>query len=344
MANQPAPVNWMIQPRQRTAGYSLFASYGKHYSRTVHQVVPGGYILDIGADYEKQRRANPADNNIIQSPEYLRYYLPLRTRFGPSIDDQLVNDLDGSFRQECAKELHKGRSQGRTDDLVVVKRVLARHPVFRNLPNDAAHGFSNDLYASLLCTSSLNLNDIELRAALNAGTVDAPANQLFAALFQNYTFPGANAHPLTGVFKSDLFVDVLLGIFLGPRAAQHLTPGSGGQRSKARKHDMTTLTKPSIAYAAMLLRFCLHQNESWYTVESNADTRYNYFILYTEILALLEEPTFLPQVNELLAYLNGIVFPHHHNLPANYPAANGGPSAVQLAMAHVNALAGAGHN
>ncbi|KAG8731661.1 hypothetical protein FRC12_019627 [Ceratobasidium sp. 428] len=337
MAIQPAPANWMIQPRQRSAGVSIFASYGKHYSRTVHQVVPGGYILDIGTDYEKQRRANPADNNIFQSQEYQRYYLPLRTRFGPDIDDQLVNDHDGSFRQE-------GRSQGRTDDLVVVKRVLACHPAFRNLPNDAVHGFSNDVYASLLRTSDLNLDDVELRAALNAGTVDAPANQLFAALFRNYAFPGAHAHPLTGAFKSDLFIDVLLGIFLGPRAAQHLTPGSGGRRSKAQKYDMTTLTKASIAYAAMLLRFCLHQNESWYTVESNADTRYNYFVLYTEILALLDEPTFLPQVNELLAYLNGIVFPHHHNLPPGYPTANGGPSAVQLALAQVNALAGAGHN
>lgn len=52
------------------------------------------------------------------------------------------------------------------------------------------------------------------------------------------------------------------------------------------------------------LRFCLHQNEVWYTVESNLDTRYNYFILYTETLALLDEPTFKTQVDNLLAYLN----------------------------------------
>ncbi|KAB5588476.1 hypothetical protein CTheo_8080 [Ceratobasidium theobromae] len=338
----PDPREWAVQPRARGPGVPLFVTIGKDYGRNVHQAVPLGIVLDEAKLCLEMRRANPASEEPTRNPVYKDYYLPLRQRVGPDLDDKLLSDRNWSFRTKAAAEVHKGRSQGRSDDIVCLRRILPEHHLFKHLPADHARGFPTDEYARLLRTPDLELDDLEIRTALNASIIDAPSDQLYAGLFAGYTLPSDNVHPLEGLFRSDLFVDAYLGIFFGPRAAKHLTPGSGGRRSKAYKNNMTMVSKGSIAYVAMLLRFCLHQAETWYTVESNLDTRYNYLIFYTEILAILNEPEFKPQVDNLLAYLNALIFPNVHRRPANAPY-NNGQGALERALARLRVHAAQGN-
>ncbi|KAG9120336.1 hypothetical protein FRC07_004205, partial [Ceratobasidium sp. 392] len=256
MANEDQldPMNWALQPRAEGTRAPVFTELGKHYGRTIHQTMPLAFILDEAKICLELQRVNPANLEVAQNRLYQDYYLPIRRRFGRSLDDRILNDVDWSFRNKSAAQFCKGCSQGRSDNLVILKRVIPQHVRFRHLPVDHLRGFSTQEYADMLKTPELDLDDPELRAALNAGISDAPSNRLPAALYANYEFPGPNAHPFQGLFRSNLFVDAYLAVFLGPRAALHLTPGSGGHCSKSHKNKMTKVTKASIAYIAMLLR------------------------------------------------------------------------------------------
>ncbi|KAG8732430.1 hypothetical protein FRC11_013719 [Ceratobasidium sp. 423] len=84
------------------------------------------------------------------------------------------------------------------------------------------------------------------------------------------------------------------------------------------------------------LRFTLHQAPSWYNIELPLDSRFNYFRFYSEILALLEEDEFKPEVDALIVYLNKIVFPHVHILPQDGPNASS-PSTREKVLVAVHA-------
>ncbi|KAF8592859.1 hypothetical protein BDV93DRAFT_517031 [Ceratobasidium sp. AG-I] len=100
-------------------------------------------------------------------------------------------------------------------------------------------------------------------------------------------------------------ITMYLGVYLGSRAAKH---------------------------TRMMLCFTLHQVKTWYTVESNLDPHYNYFILYMEILLSL-------QFIHGDTFASSIVFPGIHLHPANLPN-NIRLSAHEAALIQACALAG----
>ncbi|KAG8679761.1 hypothetical protein FRC11_003325, partial [Ceratobasidium sp. 423] len=200
--------------------------------------------------------------------------------------------------------LQHGRTQARTDDIAVLKAVCPCWPQFSHLPQNHTHGWATEEYALALRTPDLNLDNAEIQHALIQDLTDAPSHQCFAGLFPYNKFPTADQHPLEGFCRGDLFVDVALAVFIGPCASKHLPFVAGGQCSKAAIAGMTSMTKPAIAYVAMLLRFILHQTPSWYRIESPNYSRFNYFRFYSEMLALLEEEEFKSEVDALITHLN----------------------------------------
>ncbi|KAG8730306.1 hypothetical protein FRC10_002896, partial [Ceratobasidium sp. 414] len=241
------------------------------------------------------------------------YYQPIRAVYGPSMDEKILNDHDQSFRNRCTSELQHGRSQGRSDDLVCLKSVLPEHNLFCHLPANNARGFSTDEYANVLCTHGLDIDNLETRAALNRGIVDAPSNQLFAGLFTGYHLP-LQICIHWKAFAAVNFLSIPTSpSFMGRVLIDTLPPALED-------------TVPSIAYVAMLLRFVLHNPGDWYTAESDLNTRYNYYIFYTMLLGILEDQAFTV-----------LIFPRHHLRLANAPNQDG-QSSHERALAYTRAL------
>jgi hypothetical protein len=123
---------------------------------------------------------------------------------------------------------------------------------------------------------------------------------------------------------------VMKTIFLGPSSVQRATP-AGGRRSKSSSNKMTEVTVPTIAYCAMLvcysyllacvrltvhpsqLRFTLHQAPTWYAIDNEIDTRFDYFVFYLETIDFLEEATLAEYTKSLILELNKYVF--EYSLP-----------------------------
>ncbi|KDN34940.1 hypothetical protein RSAG8_11991, partial [Rhizoctonia solani AG-8 WAC10335] len=302
-----------------------------------HQTYPFGNVLDEAKTYLALSKADVRDIPEISEKIFFGYYVHLRRKFGSDLDNKLLNDTpDWEFRNTLSQQLQLGRSQARTDDIAVLKEVCPYWLQFSHLPFNHTRGWATDEYAQALRTPDLDLNNPELRLALTQGLTDAPSHHYFAGLFPDNKFPTEGQHPLEGFCRGSLFVDAALGVYRGPRASKHLPPSAGGRRSKAVISGMTSMTRPAIAYVAMLLRFTLHQVSSWYSIDSPNDSRFNYFRFYSEVLALLQEEEFKPEVDALIVHLNKIIFPHLHILPQDGPSA-GAQSTREKALAIVRA-------
>ncbi|KAG9089150.1 hypothetical protein FRC06_001692 [Ceratobasidium sp. 370] len=129
---------------------------------------------------------------------------------------------------------------------------------------------------------------------LRDNIADAPHDEIFRGMYRDYQFPRDEANPLEGFGYTEPFTNTLRTKFIGP--ASVFSKRSGGLCGKAAKNGMFS--------------FNVHP---WYRITNEAvDTCYNYDTLYLEVLGMLEDPLFSQEVQELLAYLNRLIFPHAH--------------------------------
>ncbi|KAF8595078.1 hypothetical protein BDV93DRAFT_564782 [Ceratobasidium sp. AG-I] len=115
-------------------------------------------------------------------------------------------------------------------------------------------------------------------------------------------------------------------IFTGPGST--VGQAGSGVRSKAAKHNMTSLTLASLAHVATpvsrfyrrleleltaytnLAVFVLHSpSTKWYRVaDSQTDHWFDYDAFYAEVMTFLEDPGFKDDAADLLAFLNQRIY------------------------------------
>ncbi|CAE6462388.1 unnamed protein product [Rhizoctonia solani] len=302
--------------RARRKAAPLAVHMGKHFGRVIEANASFAIILDQGLELELESTAgkpvDPDDEWVMRAFKGLcRMYDTQKDCNSKGILESLRDPEGGmQFRNELCLSLQEGRSTGRTDDIMMLQNHIS---VWPNSPITGATtlGWNNPQCAMLLSTESMQMDNQELLEQLRDGITEAPHDEIPRFCFEDERFPTEPTNPLQGFGRSKLFVHVAMGIFNGPGSVK--SARSGGSRGKAAKNGMTSFTKESIAYISMLLRFVLRNSGGWYKISNEAvDTRFNYDIFYMEILALLEDPLFEKEVNDLLAFLNGKVFPHAH--------------------------------
>ncbi|KAG8696868.1 hypothetical protein FRC08_006872 [Ceratobasidium sp. 394] len=287
---------------------------GKHFGRVSEANASLPAIIDHGLEnLINLEQGNPVD------PEHAwvdtcfsdlaRMYDAMRKSGYPSMITALRDPQSGiEFRNQLCAAAQAGRSAGRSDDCIAVAKHIRLWPQLEDAPR---LGWSSDVCANLLATESMEMADPELRQQLRDNITDAPHDEIFRGMYEGYDFPRDPANPLEGFGRSELFINHLRTIFIGPSTV--FSKRSGGSRGKAPKNGMFSFNIQSVAYSAMILRFVLRSSGPWYRITNEAvDTRYNYDIFYLEVLNMLEDPLLAEEVRELLAHLNRIIFPHAH--------------------------------
>ncbi|KAG9121529.1 hypothetical protein FRC07_002468 [Ceratobasidium sp. 392] len=304
----------MRQTRARRSYAPLGLQVGKHFGRVGEANASLAAIIDQGLENLINReQGHPVD------PEHewvdacfndiSRIYDAMRKSGHPSMVTALRNQQSGvEFRNQLCTATQAGRSAGRTDDCIAAAKHIRLWPQLENSP---LLGWNSDVCAHLLSTESMEMEDEELRQQLRDNITDAPHDEIFRGMYAEYRFPDDPENPLQGFGRTELFANVLRTIFIGP--ASVFSKRSGGSRGKAARNGMSSFNIQSIAYSAMILRFVLRSPGSWYRITNEAvDNRYNYDTFYLEVLNMLEDPLFAVEVQELLEYLNKLIFPHAH--------------------------------
>ncbi|QRV96105.1 hypothetical protein RhiJN_24123 [Ceratobasidium sp. AG-Ba] len=296
----------MRQTRARRSHAPLGLQVGKHFGRvgeanaSIHAIIDRGFENTLNRE---QGQAIVPEHAWVDScfTDLARMYDALRKSDHPTMLAALRNQESGvEFRNQLCSAAQAGRSAGRTDDCMSAVKHIRSWPQLENTPR---LGWSSEVCANLLATESMDMTDPNLREQLRDNITDAPHDEIFRGMYKDYEFPTDEAGPLHGFGRSDLFVNLLRTIFIGP--ASVFSKRSGGSRGKAAKNGMFEFNIQSIAYSSMILRFVLRSPGSWYRISNEAiDTRYNYDLFYLEVLNMLEDPDFAPEVRELLTYLN----------------------------------------
>ncbi|KAF8594347.1 hypothetical protein BDV93DRAFT_611902 [Ceratobasidium sp. AG-I] len=318
---QPAPGNRPRGARRPRGEGTLITQVAKAYTRIVDSNVCFPTIIDYGAEMWEQMDngiPEPTDDTSIWTANRFtalqKTYNNLREDgSGLKTFRATLQDTDSglAFRKLLCSGLISGRSQARSDDLTVIRTMVAKHETTKLCKT---LGWSDATCANLLRTKHLDMDDDEIRQQLRNHETEAPHDEWFAALYVDFQFPSTVADPFEGFMRSGIFIAALCTIFTGAGSA---FGGSGsGARGKGQKSKMRSLGPASLAYTAMLLRFVLASRGAWYTIKPGAvDRRFNYDDFYLHVVDFLERPAFQDDLSKLLGILNRAVFPNAFNHP-----------------------------
>ncbi|KAG8989785.1 hypothetical protein FRB90_002070 [Tulasnella sp. 427] len=161
-------------------------------------------------------------------------------------------------RSLISLQLDKGASTARSDDVSSLKKAIVDFlpacdpPISRN--SKTRRGFNHPYIGSLLCPTSLDWNDDEIRRELRDEVITVKHTLWPPFLYRDYAIDPDDL--LDGLFESSVLLKAARHIFISPSSADE--EGSRSTRAgNAALNGMTRVTPASIAYVATQVRFAL---------------------------------------------------------------------------------------
>ncbi|KAJ2932986.1 hypothetical protein H1R20_g4135, partial [Candolleomyces eurysporus] len=291
--------------RKKPAKSDPLVHHGRHFGRTVHAfanihslILAGLSIESEGLESAQQRR------------EY-RVYKKL-LKMIPNFEERLL-EAEPEEIVAMATQIQKGASSSRSDDTSSMKPVIidwitpAEEPLkpllARNQKLD--RGFNHPVTGRLLCPTSLDWSDPEIRTALKNKEISISGADWPRFLYCDERYdPG---DPWMGLLRGELLISGFKHIFTSPSSTEDAPRAT--RSGNARIHGMTRVTPASIAYTATQVRFALSSATTFCRTDRDTDSE----TFYTSLIELLEDPEEEQETKALLSWWNGRVFPSASN-------------------------------
>ncbi|KAG1856758.1 hypothetical protein F4604DRAFT_1883101 [Suillus subluteus] len=211
----------------------------------------------------------------------------------PSLLDHLTNDKEEDVLH-VGELLGKGASGTRGDDTKTLKSAVLKWlvprgqvvipPLSRNIKSD--RGFNHKVTGAFLCPAGLDWSNAETKQSLKSGEIAVCGDQWPMFLYAGSIYDAKD--PWKGLLRSEMLM--------------FLTTHSGN----SYLHGMKSVTKGSLTYIAMQIRFLLSSS----SVFSRTDTVTDSENFHHSILDLLEDPDESEEVGDLTTWWTHRIFPN----------------------------------
>ncbi|KAG2014238.1 hypothetical protein CC2G_011082 [Coprinopsis cinerea AmutBmut pab1-1] len=297
-------------PRKRQSKTDPLVHHGRHFGRTIQTfcriqtLIQNGLARTIQFELGRLSEGELSDE---EKREH-RIYTQLLA-LSPTLEERLCTTTEQDLFY-IAEMITRGASSARSDDTKSIKSAIVdwitptngtlKPPLLRNVKTD--RGFHHPRTGELLCPTNLDWSDPSIREALRTGAI-VPSGDLWPRfLFRNFQPNPDNLWD--GLFRSGLLVKAFKHIFTSPSSVYNDAPRST-RSSNARIHGMKSVTIPSIAYVATLVKFSLSSSAVFSRTDLVTDSEY----FYNLIIEFLEDEEEEEEVKSLLAWWDQQVFP-----------------------------------
>ncbi|EAU81270.1 hypothetical protein CC1G_12824 [Coprinopsis cinerea okayama7 len=298
---------------------------GRHFTRTVQAFCDIHELIREAMDRNAATK-NGVPDDVVFGPEFNPDGTPnedtRKTRREHEIYGQLLalmSTLEASLCNSSTPEdlahvaslLTKGAQGARADDTKSLKTnvldwitprgVALTPPIPRN--GKAERGFNHYWTGKLLCPALLDWEDEETRKSL-AGGLTVPGDHWPMFVYRDYKFNPEDVWE--GLFRSNILVSAFKHTFTSPSSVDQATKAT--RSCNAHLNGMKKVTRGSIAYIATQVRFALSSNTTLSKQEVATESE-TFYASIMNFFGLEEEQE---DVEELLKWWNGQVFPRHH--------------------------------
>ncbi|RXW12519.1 hypothetical protein EST38_g13335 [Candolleomyces aberdarensis] len=307
MANEPqglkrtgSVLEW--GSRKKPTKTDPLVHHGRHFGRTVHAFANIHSLILAGLSVEQ-----PDLESTQQRREY-RVFKKL-LKMIPNFEERLL-EAGPEEIVLMAGLIQKGASSSRSDDTSSMKSAAIdwitpeneplKPSLFRNQKVD--RGFNHEVTGRLLCPTSLDWSDPEIKAGLRNKEITISGADWPRFLYRDEIYDPED--PWKGLLRAELLV---LHIFTSPSSTEDAPRAT--RSGNARIHGMTRVTPASIAYTATQVRFALSSATTFCRTDRDTDSE----TFYTSLLELLEDLDEEEEIKALLSWWNGRIFPSASN-------------------------------
>ncbi|KAJ3502959.1 hypothetical protein NMY22_g18413 [Coprinellus aureogranulatus] len=286
--------------------------HGRHFGRTIHAFCRIFPLIKEGLSRLVQLQAGMLAEDDLTDRELREQEI-----FQDLTD--LCPGLEARILKASPEELHyvadmiaKGSSGARADDTKSLKSVIIdwitprggalNPPLSRNVKTD--RGFYHDATGELLCPATLDWKDPSIKTQLKSGEISVSGDVWPVFLYRDHKFNPDN--PWDGLLQGKLLVSAYKHVFTSPSSVDQETRAT--RSGNAELHGMTSVSIPSIAYIATLVRFALGSSAVFCRNDRTTDSER----FYKSIVDWLESPEEHEEVQSLINWWNRKIFPAHH--------------------------------
>ncbi|KAI5896413.1 uncharacterized protein SCHCODRAFT_02614781 [Schizophyllum commune H4-8] len=286
--------------------HNRYKDLGRIFGRDCEMWVPPLDVIRVGMARDPNH-----DPALFSLEDNLLYNAFLRlAQTAPDVIDHL-NEINmqaeprrGNTLRAISRSINQGRKGARGDDVKSCKAAL-RDWVCDWVPplptKKSKAGFSHEKTGKLLSPVRQVWNEDTRIKCLNH-EIDCSPDALCRLLFAN------EEDDTVGFLKHELLVKCYKHIFTGPTSAVQ-SESSGRTDTNGKRHGITTVSIPAIAYCAVLVHFCLSSQTSM--GQGSPTNGYQYGRMYRLILEICEGLG-VSDRNALLAWWNQKAYIEHH--------------------------------
>ncbi|KAH6870863.1 hypothetical protein BKA70DRAFT_1451663 [Coprinopsis sp. MPI-PUGE-AT-0042] len=223
--------------------------------------------------------------------------------------EALLKEPDTDIPFICT-EIQIGTNASRADDTKGLKPAVIDWITQNGVPEQTpplrrtakrGRGFEGDTTGRLLCPIGVDWDDPKQRELLRNHELVVTGAQWPHCMYEGEAFDSED--PWKGLLKNDLLVKTFKFIFLSPSSVEG--DRTATRSGNARIHGMTSVTRASLAYVAMQLRFALSSTG----IFARGDEETGSEMFYNSLLEFLEDPEEKVEAEALLDWWNRNIFP-----------------------------------
>ncbi|TEB08775.1 hypothetical protein FA13DRAFT_1647227, partial [Coprinellus micaceus] len=288
------------------SGTDRLVHHGRHFGRTIRAFVNFHTLIGEGVLREEQLAARGATVDDLEETARREHDLFRQLiKMSPFLSDRLfrIGRTEHDVRH-AADMLTKGASSARSDDVKSLKSAVIdwiTPPGGVLTPNIPRHskdgrGFYHEVTGKYLCPTDYDWSDPRVKAQLKEAKLVVTGLQWPMLLYAGLKCNQENMWE--GLLRNRILVQAYKHIFTSPSSVHGESRAT--RSGNAELHGMDTVTVPSIAYIATLVRFSL----SSVTTFCRTDAVTDHQRFYNTIVDFLEMEEEQVQVGELLDWWN----------------------------------------
>ncbi|KAJ3529264.1 hypothetical protein NMY22_g9063 [Coprinellus aureogranulatus] len=325
---EPESDLFLMGPRRKAGKTDRLVSYGRYFGRTVRTFCNFHVLVKEGVTREEQMASNGVDIDELNDRERHEHSVFRELlRICPALGKQLfAMERTDDTLVYAADMLAKGANTARADDVKTLKSAVVdwitpeggslKPTINRNSKN--GRGFQHQVTGRYLCPTDYNWDDENIRRQLRSGQLVVSGLQWPMLLYQDLK---CNEDDMwEGLLRAQILVQwrwnaqAFKHVFTSPSSVDGDTRAT--RSGNAQIHGMTSVTIPSIAYIATLVRFSLTSASTFSRSDKTTDSQR----FYNTLISFLEEGAERRNVEKLLEWWNQQIFPGlsmegFHSLP-----------------------------
>ncbi|TFK17856.1 hypothetical protein FA15DRAFT_604312 [Coprinopsis marcescibilis] len=295
-----------LTPAIRCRGIDPLTLRGCHCMRTVHPFCNICNVIQNGVAQSMLLQTGRLLESSLNPKEKAEHGIyKAMTNLMPDLEERLLSQLQ-EHENFCADLIAKGASSARADNTKAIKSNVMdwvtpngeplSPPLGGNVPKEL-RGYIHHWTRKLLAPAGFDWDNESQQEALRSGACIIEGNYWPLFVYKDYKYQPKK--PWKGLFRSWILVKGFKHIFTSPTLVDK-SVRSATRSSNAENHQMTEVTKSSIAYVAMQIRFRMSSDSTFSQREVLADSE----TFYESIMEILNWPSEHREIDQLLRWWN----------------------------------------